>query len=561
MNNPLLEAALQYAEMGYSVIPITPGDKKPPLIKWEPYQKEKASQEQIQSWWKQWPKANIGIVTGEISGFCVVDHDRYKSTYSEETALEYFPDRIVTPTATSPKNGLHMYFAWPGENIPGKAEAGGIPSVDFRCDGNYIIAPPSVNGNGKSYSWILDLRTTALVKLPGLYKDKINNSTYTRARGGDNINNEHIVTNVTNRYIWEDGTRDENLYYVAQCLKDCGTEDYYILQVLRAIIKSWGEENEKWIEAKIKSAADKLARKERNWQADTDRYIAVTDGSFSVTDCYHTLQAVTKQDKGAVRIALLRRKDKTIQKVGSKDGIYVKIDQQMEFIDFDEKELVPYPVELPLRLGDLVTTMSGNIILIAGEYNSGKTTFLMNCLQMNRNKLPIRYLSSEMDSDEFKLRFRGYGIPISFWKPDDLLDYVKLKKYNDYHHCLKPDGLNIIDYLEFKESDYSLGAEIIKDIHDALGNGICIVGIQKKEGVRLPRSGDMVLEKPRLAITLTKEGGEKDIIIGEILKGKNVRMGKCDGKKARFEILDLGSRFKELNSWCYGEFEKEHKSR
>jgi hypothetical protein len=312
---------------------------------------------------------------------------------------------------------------------------------------------------------------------------------------------------------------------------------------------SWGEENESWIKEKIKSAFNKLSRKDRNWQEDVDRFIAVTDGTFSVTDCYHGLQAVTKQDKGAVRIALSRRKDKTIQKVGSKDGVYTKIDQKIEFISFEEEEIQEYPVKLPLDLNSLITVSPGNIILVAGEFNSGKTTFLMNCLQMNKNSLPIRYLSSEMDGGEFKLRFRGYGLPKKFWDSDDMTDYVRLRMHNDYKNCLKPDGLNIIDYLEFRESDYTLGAEIMRQIHDALGRGICVVGVQKKEGTRLPRSGDLVLEKPRLSISLSKLAGDKERIVAEVLKGKITKMGKCDGKKAIYEIVDLGSRFKLEKSW------------
>jgi hypothetical protein len=263
------------------------------------------------------------------------------------------------------------------------------------------------------------------------------------------------------------------------------------------------------------------------------------------------LQAVTKRDKGAVRIAISRRKDKTIQKVGTKDGVYVKMEQNLEFISFDDSLEDAYPVLLPMHLNDMVEISSGNIILIAGEYNAGKTTFLLNLLQKNKNRIPIRYLSSEMDSSEFKKRFRGFGLPLDFWKPDEMTDYVKLKVNNDYHCCLKPDGLNIIDYLEFRDSDYTLGAEIMRQIHDALGKGICVVGIQKKENTRLPRSGDLVLEKPRLAITLSKYGGEREFILAEILKAKMTRMGKCDGKKAIYEISDLGATLREEKSWGY----------
>jgi len=552
----MLEHALKYREAGFSVIPIKPDFdpveqkfSKKPYTNWKAYQRTLPTEDEIRSWWAKWPNAMIGIVTGEITNIYAIDCDT-EDAYQK--IQEFAPDSFLTPTVTTPRGGKHLWVKCSNGKCITTA-SGVMPSVDTRGEGGYIIAPPSKNEHGQVYQWLdgLSLNDLEPADIPVSILNNINISLYRDVTKSG----EHSVTGVTKRYIWDAGTRDDNLYYVAQCLKDCGAEYDYISQVLRAVILSWGEVNEKWVAEKIQSAVNHLARKERNWQEDVDRYILVTDGTFSVTDCYHTLQAVTKLDKGAVRIALNRRKDKTIQKVGTKDGVYTKIAQDIDFITFDDREEEPYLVKLPMRLGDLVNIHTGNIILVAGEYNAGKTTFLMNVLQANRNIFPIRYLSSEMDSGEFKSRFKGFGLPMSFWQPDEMLEYVRLKSTNDYHHCLRANALNVIDYLEFKESDYYLGATIMQQIHDVLGKGICIIGIQKKGGVRLPRSGDMVLEKPRLALTLSKYGGERDIIIAEILKAKDVRMGKCDGKKAKYEILDKGATFKELNSWCWGKIE------
>jgi len=553
MTNPLLEAALKYAEMGFCVVPLAKGTRVPPKgFPLSKYFNEKPTKETLISWIEQYPKCNIGIVTGQISGLCVVDLDKDKDSYDENVELQYFPDTLITPTSKTPSGGNHLYFRTPnGTRFSSKSDV--LPAIDFKCDDAYIVAPPSILHNGLRYEWAdgMSLLDVDPADLPLSFLDQIilnNNKVLYRDVTSYNA---QTVTDVTSRYIWDSGTRDDNLYYVAQCLADCGAEPRYISQVLQAIVSSWGEKDDKWVSDKVKSAINHLSRKERNWQEDVDGYISVTDGTFSVTDCYHTLQAVTKQNKGAVRIALNRRKDKTIQKVGTKDGTYTKIEQSLEFIEFDDKEELPYPVDLPMGLNNLVEISSGNLIIVAGEYNAGKTTFLLNVLSKNKNRIPIRYLSSEMDGSEFKKRFKGFGLPLNFWKPDDMTDFVKLKANNDYHHCLKPDGLNIIDYLEFRDSDYTLGAEIMKKIHDALGAGICIIGIQKKEGTRLPRSGDLVLEKPRLAISLSKASGEREVIVAEILKAKMTRMGKCDGKRAMYEIKDFGATLKEERSWGY----------
>jgi hypothetical protein len=61
-----IDAALWYlTEKKYSVIPVR-GDKIP-YIKWEKYQNERATEEEVRGWWKKWPDAMIGIITGKIS--------------------------------------------------------------------------------------------------------------------------------------------------------------------------------------------------------------------------------------------------------------------------------------------------------------------------------------------------------------------------------------------------------------------------------------------------------------------------------------------------------------
>ena len=72
-SNNLLKAALRYQSMGFSVIPVK--QNKRPLIAWEKYQTERAPESQIHQWWKKWPSANIGIITGKVSGVDVIDTD------------------------------------------------------------------------------------------------------------------------------------------------------------------------------------------------------------------------------------------------------------------------------------------------------------------------------------------------------------------------------------------------------------------------------------------------------------------------------------------------------
>ena len=560
MNN-----ALHYCERGFSVIPIIPGQKKP-LIKWEQYQTQRADRDQIQKWWKQYPNANIGIVTGEVSDLFVVDIDTEEG---QNNLLEYGFDTIVNPTVKTPRGGQHIYFKYPkGQEIT--IGAGVIKGTDFRGNRGYVLAPPSVNGNGNSYSWVIGLENGFSADLPLPYILKINSSKNTAIYNNKYINNNNnnnpcagelqndepaVLQTVT---YFDMGRRDNDLFHVANCMVKGGAEKAIISDVLERIIFSWGEKPKKeWVDEKVQSALSRSEKKEKNISQEISDFVGVTHGYFSVTSCYTALQAVTKTERTAVRVSLNRLKDKgIIERHPTQDGIYRRLEKDFEFINFDENEPdeVEYPIKLPLGLNDIAEVSQGNIILVAGEFNAGKTAFLLNVLRMNKGKLPIRYISSEMKKSEFKKRFAPFMLPMSFWKQDEMTDYI-IKSY-DFHTCIKPEALNIIDYMEFRDSDYTKGAEYLTQIHDKLTTGIAVVAIQKKEGQRMPRSGDMIVEKPRLAISLSKYDTSNDYPEGicSVLKCKMPKLGKIDGKNLRFELQRQGSLFHVLNDWGFTRF-------
>lgn len=140
--NENLIAALQYHDAGFSVIPVAFRDKKP-LANWQQYQKERASKEQLEHWFKN-PEINIGVVTGAISGVVVVDVDTMEKI-----------DKSLPPTATTRtgRGGWHYFYKHPGK--PVKTLAGIIPGVDIRGDGGYVVMPPSIHPNGNSYEWVI----------------------------------------------------------------------------------------------------------------------------------------------------------------------------------------------------------------------------------------------------------------------------------------------------------------------------------------------------------------------------------------------------------------------
>ena len=67
-DNPVLEAALAFQEVGCSVIPVaTDGSKKPALSRWKPFQQQAATRDQVTSWFTG-GHPGLGLVTGNVSG-------------------------------------------------------------------------------------------------------------------------------------------------------------------------------------------------------------------------------------------------------------------------------------------------------------------------------------------------------------------------------------------------------------------------------------------------------------------------------------------------------------
>ena len=152
-----LEAALKYAELGLSIIPVS--KDKIPLIDWKEFQSRKASEEEIVGWSKKFPNMNIGIVTGEISGIVAVDIEKGGDSSG------YPP----TVTAKTGGDGRHLIYKHPGHEMPNGTRVKEL--TDIRGDGGYIVAAPSISSKG-AYEWLIPFESmNDLAEMPEIVKN------------------------------------------------------------------------------------------------------------------------------------------------------------------------------------------------------------------------------------------------------------------------------------------------------------------------------------------------------------------------------------------------------
>ena len=103
----------------------------------------------IRQWWKRWPDANVGIVTGRISGLVALDVD------GEQGRASVRGFTLPATATVQTGKGLHYYFAHPGFHVANAV--GFLPGLDVRADGGYVVAPPSIHPSGARYEWAPNL--------------------------------------------------------------------------------------------------------------------------------------------------------------------------------------------------------------------------------------------------------------------------------------------------------------------------------------------------------------------------------------------------------------------
>ncbi|MBI4185379.1 MAG: bifunctional DNA primase/polymerase [Proteobacteria bacterium] len=160
------EAAIRYARLGLSVVPLKARGKAP-LVRWEDFQHRRASEAEVAAWFSRWPGANVGLVTGAVSGLVVLDvdprHGGAESLAEWERRHGPLPDTVA---ATSGGGGRHHYFAAPHLGV--RSHVGLAPGIDLRGEGGLVVAPPSIHPSGRHYAWVVEraLGEAALAPLP-----------------------------------------------------------------------------------------------------------------------------------------------------------------------------------------------------------------------------------------------------------------------------------------------------------------------------------------------------------------------------------------------------------
>ena len=601
----------QLAEL-FSLIPLS--GKRPLESKWQQWCTSRRVFSESDFRRDDGTVLNAGIACGPARGVLVLDVDNEEAASSALKSNGWeLPETRCHMTGS---NRPHYLYRYPEDGCLYGNKSLRNSGFDIRGSGGQVVAPGSIHPNtGKLYSIFRDI---PLAPAPHWLLDLCRHTENPRKESGNSVScgwdgnlNNLPISSTTRRLITQNiprGERSEAVITVINALVWSNLSDAEICQVFDAYpigekYREKGSSRQRWLQAQIDDGRVYVSQRagkpgkfgygkgfghKKNRSDTQTRHSGNTEGK----DAKGTLSAAIKkwvlQEPGRFHVAALDRevglKTRTqrnnratilgrllreghIERITGMRGVYQRIDRQCDEIDIWGAECSEHPVSLPLGLHKLVKIMPRNIIVFAGEPNSGKTALLLATVHENlcRNggmcsepskihsqnppstSVPsnsIYYFSSEMGGSEFRERLSLFkSSPPGGW------NFKAYERSGNFHHVIQPDAVNIIDYLEVHEDFYKIGG-YLRQIHDCLRNGVALVALQKNRGAAWGLGGMRGLEKPRLYVTLEEgRSGEK---IARIIKAKNYRSDNPNGKAKRFRLID-GHQPVDITEWGYGE--------
>lgn len=223
-----MEAAIRYADAGLPVFPLhTPGKSggcscgnpecksigKHPRT-FNGVKDATTDPAVIKKMWRKWPDANIAIACGKSAGICVVDvdpiHGGDKSLAILEEQHGKLPETLRSRTGSG---GSHIFFKYTDEEYKNCNRGEIAEGIDFKAEGGYIVAVPSLHQSGNRYEWIC-ADMDKIADLPAWIKEKVSKN-----RNNQTVNVQQLV--VKEGHI-PDGERNSTLFSIACSLRHKG---------------------------------------------------------------------------------------------------------------------------------------------------------------------------------------------------------------------------------------------------------------------------------------------------------------------------------------------------
>lgn len=249
----------------------------------------------------------------------------------------------------------------------------------------------------------------------------------------------------------------------------------------------------------------------------------------------------------------LLQNQKVVKPSGRQDGVYKVLlpVRPVHFsLDGDEKEGIldvhyprSYIDDSTFGLEDLVELSEGDLILVTGETNYGKSGIAHSFLGENlglfaKSVLMGSEATSSAGEISPKLRRRLKRMNWAVWEDENGVRFTLLPVEHDYEDYIEPNCLTVIDWISLPGEYYLIDA-LMKTIKNSIGRGLGVVVLQKNKGAEFAEGGQRSERYADLVLKVDRFGENETILtIGKVKAAK----GKSPvGRTFAFGFADKGA--------------------
>ncbi len=264
--------------------------------------------------------------------------------------------------------------------------------------------------------------------------------------------------------------------------------------------------------------------------------------------------------------------EKKLRPSGKKDGIYKVISQvkPVQIFSVNRERRPPYDLRFPrnfdtmmeMDFAESVIVREGDLILISGVSNLGKTGVCLNFCGENIDKQPV-LMGNEYTNPlgepmpRFLSRLDTMDIRNGGWV--DWIDgegndkFILLPVRDDYAEHIVKDRINIIDWINIETGEHYMIGTILDGIKRQLGKGVAIIAIQKAEGADAGRGGQFTKDFADCELLIDKLGATETLLtIGKVKESSKPIMGKTYGFGISRGVKIINFREVKRCSECHG---------
>ena len=248
-------------------------------------------------------------------------------------------------------------------------------------------------------------------------------------------------------------------------------------------------------------------------------------------------------------------KARVIKPAGRRDGYYMVIEpvEPIRSLEGNKQEALdfafPIDHELNSSFGfeDLIEVFPGDLILITGPSNYGKTAVALNILGENVDKMESVLMGSEYTAVDNKItpRFRRRMAKmkwVDWYNSDGDLKFELLPVDQDFEDYIKTDKLNVIDWITLPDKYYMIDY-VLHKMKNWVGNGVLVAVLQKNRNSEYAEGGERTERYADVYLKLNPYGeNQTRLEVGKVKSSK----GQVIGRSWVFRVVDYGANIHDI---------------